>query len=161
MKKVTQMEKKIKKKSSWLVVLVFSFIGLGNVAGSCLSAMSKMDISLMIALLEVSGPGPRVETWHLPKSWRQWRLFLLPRMRNWSYLLALVHKGGLSSWKLLTRKQLGLTLRSGKIYKGLRRAVRSLLLLLSFVYRSIQVAIYATFSIRGNRRGELSCRSLL
>lgn len=61
--------------------------------------MSTLDISLMIPVLEVAGWGPRVETWHLPKSWRQWKLFLLPRMRNWSYLLAPVHEGGLVAGK--------------------------------------------------------------
>lgn len=67
---------------------------MGKAAESCLSAVSTVDISLMIPLLEVAGSGPRVETWRLPKSWRQWKLFLLPQMRNWSYLLAPVHKGG-------------------------------------------------------------------
>lgn len=73
----------------------FSCNGLEKVAGSCLSAVSTLDTSLMIPVLELAGLGPRVETWHLPKSWTQWKLFLLPQMRNWSYLLAPVHKGGL------------------------------------------------------------------
>lgn len=90
---------KKKKKKSRLVVPDFSCNGLGKVARSCLSAMSTLDISLMIPVLEVAGRGPRVETWHLPKSWRQWKLFLLPRMRNWSYLLAPVHEGGLVAGK--------------------------------------------------------------
>lgn len=94
MKLVTHRGKK-KKKKSRLVVPDFFCNGLGKAAGSCLSAVSTLDISLMIPVLEVAGRGPRMETWRSPKSWRQWKLFLLPRMRNWSYLLAPVHKGGL------------------------------------------------------------------
>lgn len=78
----------------------FSCNRLRKVARSCPSAVSTLDIFLMIPLLEVAGLGPRVETWHLPKTWRQWKLFLLPWMRNWSYLLAPVHKGGLVAGNL-------------------------------------------------------------
>lgn len=86
---------KRKKKKSRLLVPNFSCKSLGKAAGSCLSAVSTLDISLIILVLEIVGWSPRMETWHLPKSWRQWKLFLLPRMRNWLYLLAPVHKGGL------------------------------------------------------------------
>lgn len=44
-----------------------------------------------------------------------------------------------------------LTLRSGKIFKGLRTAMSALLLLLSFIYRYTQGAVYATFSVRGKQ----------
>lgn len=73
----------------------FSCRSLCKAEGSCLSAASTLDISLITLVLEVVGWGPRMETWHLPESWRQWKLFLLPQMRNWLYLLAPVHKGGL------------------------------------------------------------------
>lgn len=44
-----------------------------------------------------------------------------------------------------------LTLRSGKIFKGLRTAMSALLLLLSFICRYAQGAVYATFSVRGKQ----------
>lgn len=121
---------------------------LGKAAGSCLSAMSTLDISLIILVLEVVGWGPRMETWHLPKSWRQWKLFLLPQMRNWLYLLALVHKGGLvagNHWpgnRLCSPWGAG---RSSRVYAQQW--------VLCFCYcllsTDTQGAVYATFSVRG------------
>lgn len=46
---------KRKKKKSRLVVPNFSCKSLGKAAGSCLSAVSTLDISLIILVLEIVG----------------------------------------------------------------------------------------------------------